>query len=184
MMDNIVMNNGEYVLEDIHSIPVGIGVKYPASFPSIGNALWGLTFKQKMRDVEKKLLGIAIMGKSPSGANITVSNSGGNAQVSSTAYQPPTGSIAAAKSIITALGGEVATTPWDRDGMAATVHPTGGCAMGQIVDTSTLQVYNNAGLHVIDGSVFPSSSWRNPSHTIAAVAEKALATLLGTPPAW
>jgi len=184
MMDNIEMNNTEYVLEDIHSIPAGVGVKFPASVPSIGNALWGMAFKQKMKNFENHMLGVAIMGKSPSGGNISVTNDNGVAVISGSAYAPPTGSINAAKSIITALGGEVATTPYEREGTIATVHPTGGCGMGYIVNTSTLEVYNNPGLHVIDGSVFPSSSWRNPSHTIAAVAEKALVNLLGTPPAW
>ncbi len=182
MMDNITMANGEYVLEDMHSIPAGVGVKFPASFASLGNKLWGLQFKQKVRNFEKNLLGIGIMGKSPSGGNITVNDSSGVAVVGGGAYQPPTGSINAAKSIITALGGEVANTPWEREGMIATVHPTGGCAMGQVVNTSTLEVYNNAGLYVIDGSVLPTSTWRNPSHTISAVAEKALDTLLGAPP--
>ena len=182
MMDNITMANGDYVLEDMHSIPAGVGVKFPASFPSLGNKLWGLQFKQKVRNFEKNLLGIGIMGRSPSGGNISVNNDNGVAVISSAAYQPPTGSIAAATSIINALGGEVATTPWEREGMIATVHPTGGCMMGQVVNTSTLEVYNNPGLYVIDGSVLPASTWRNPSHTISAVAEKALDTLLGAPP--
>jgi choline dehydrogenase-like flavoprotein len=39
---------------------------------------------------------------------------------------------------------------------------------------------------VIDGSVFPASCWRNPSHTIAAIAEHAMDMILGVvgAPAW
>jgi cholesterol oxidase len=182
MMDHITSANQEYVLEDIHSIPAGVGVKFPASFPSVGNKTYGLAFKQKTRNFTKKMLGIAIMGKSPSGGNITVNNDNGVAVVSSGAYSLPTGSENAAKSIITSLGGEVAQTPWERNGMIATVHPTGGCAMGKVVSSYNLEVNGNAGLYVIDGSVLPSSTWRNPSHTIAAVAEKGLDNILGAPP--
>jgi choline dehydrogenase-like flavoprotein len=38
---------------------------------------------------------------------------------------------------------------------------------------------------VIDGSVLPGNPMRNPSHTIAAVAERALDVILGgKPDAW
>jgi cholesterol oxidase len=192
MMDHITMqvwnsakgrNEPQYVLEDIHSIPAGIGVKFPASFPSAdNNKQFGMAFKQKTRNFARRMLAIAIMGKSPSGGNITVSNDKGVAVASTAAYALPTGSVEKARAIITALGGEVAHTPYEREGMIATVHPTGGCAMGSVVSTYDLQVHNNPGLYVIDGSVLPSSTWRNPSHTIAAVAERALDNLLGAPP--
>jgi len=191
MMDHVPVNvwnsstgryEPQYVLEDIHSIPAGVGVKFPASFPSTGNTTWGLAFKQKTRNFAKKMLGIAIMGKSPSGGNITVNNDNGVAAVSTSAYALPTGAVDKARSIITSLGGEVAHTPYEREGMIATVHPTGGCCMGKVVSTYNLEVYSNPGLYVIDGSVLPTSTWRNPSHTISAVAEKGLDNILGAPP--
>jgi len=191
-----------YVLEDIHSIPVGVGVKYPAGFASAdGGNVWGLNFKQKVRGFENRMLGIAIIGKSPSGANISVTNDNGIAVVSGGAYALPAASasgaaygpaaVDAAKAIITSLGGEVAQTPLDREAMIATVHPSGGNCMGQVVDPNNgMCVYGNAangtnaGVFVLDGSILPSSTWRNPTHTIMAVVEKALAQQLGTPPAW
>ena len=80
--------------------------------------------------------------------------------------------------MITALGGEPAATPWEQARTAITVHPTGGCAMGSVVRASDLQVEDNPGLHVIDGSVLPGNPLRNPSHTIAALAERALDVIL------
>ena len=76
--------------------------------------------------------------------------------------------------------------PWERSGTAATVHPTGGCPMASVVRPTDMQVYNNPGLYVIDGSVLPGTVMRNPSNTIAAVAEKAMDVILGVPgaPSW
>jgi len=69
------------------------------------------------------------------------------------------------------------------------VHPLGGCAMGDDVRTGVVddrgRVFDpaansehngvHAGLQVLDGSVIPGSLGVNPSLTIAAVAERALA---------
>jgi cholesterol oxidase len=57
-----------------------------------------------------------------------------------------------------------------------TVHPLGGCPMGDsahdgVVDARTGEVYGYPGLHVIDGSIVPTSLGPNPSLTIAALAE-------------
>ncbi|MGZ3422466.1 MAG: GMC family oxidoreductase N-terminal domain-containing protein [Polyangiales bacterium] len=185
MMANI--DRGDYILEDLHAIPVGPTVKLESSFYLNGkDRTWGLEYKQRMRDYAQHLLLIGIMGKSPSGANISVTDNSGNAKVSTNAFSPPTGSLEAARSIITSLGGQVGKGPWERSGTAATVHPVGGCKMGGVVRPTDMQVYNNPGLYVIDGSVLPGSPFRNPSNTIAAVAEKAMDVILGVPgaPTW
>jgi cholesterol oxidase len=188
----IMMNyidRGDYVLEDIHAIPVGPTVKLEAAFPDLTvhgkDRTWGLAYKQRFRDYGKKMFGIGIMGKQGSGTigNITVSDDAGNARISNTPYQPPPGSLEEARAMIVALGGTPVKTLWERSGVAATVHPVGGCRMGDsssfAVQASNLQVRGNPGLYVIDGSVLPGSPFRNPSHTIAAVAERAMDVILG-----
>ena len=80
------------------------------------------------------MLAIAIIGKQGTARTIRVRDDEGNAAVGGTAYPPHPGALEAARSIIRALGGEIASTPWDRDRVAFTVHPTGGCAMGTTVD--------------------------------------------------
>src|SRR5262249_28787991 len=148
-------------------------------------------------------MGIAIIGKSPSGGNITVGGDwAGNRYNVSTGNQnfwtpgytdgtPVTGAVADAQSIITALGGEVANTPWHLGWQSATVHPTGGCKMGtssssSVVSSHDLHVWGYPGLYVIDGSVIPSSTFRNPSNTILAIAEKTMDVILNVPgaPTW
>jgi cholesterol oxidase len=54
------------------------------------------------------------------------------------------------------------------------------------VRPTDLQVYNNPGLYVVDGSVLPGGIFRNPSNTIAAIAEKAMDVILRAPgaPTW
>lgn len=185
MMSHIDM--GDYVLEDLHAIPVGPAVKLEAAFTLGGkDRTWGLAYKQRYRDFGAHLMLIGVVGKSPSGANISVTNDNGNAKVSTTAFQPPYGSLEAARSIITSLGGQVGKGPWERNGTAATVHPVGGCKMGGVVRSTDLQVTNNPNLYVIDGSVLPMGIFRNPSHTIAAIAEKAMDVILRVPgaPSW
>ncbi len=191
----IMMNyidRGNYVLEDIGPIPVGPSVKLECSFNGQSKA-WGLAYKQKFKDFGRRMIGIGIMGKqgSGTGGNISVSDNAGNAQLSTTAYYPPDGpvlgdqkSVVEARAMITALGGEAVNTPWERSGTAATVHPTGGCRMGDdaaqwAVQATNLQVRNNTNLYVIDGSVVPGGVYRNPSNTIAAIAERAMDVILG-----
>ncbi|MBE7448131.1 MAG: GMC family oxidoreductase [Kofleriaceae bacterium] len=194
MMNHI--DRGDYVLEDIHAIPVGPTVKLEAAFADLQihgkDRTWGLAYKQRFRDFGKRLFGIGIMGKQGSGTvgNITVTDEAGNARLSNTAYQPPPGSLEDARAMITALGGTPVRTLWERSGVAATVHPVGGCRMGDVssfaVQATNLEVRGNPGLYVIDGSVLPGSPFRNPSHTIAAVAERAMDVILGVhaPTTW
>jgi cholesterol oxidase len=56
---------------------------------------------------------------------------------------------------------------------------------GSVVSKRDLAVWGSPGLHVIDGSVIPSNTLRNPSNTILAIAEKAMDVILGTgDPGW
>jgi cholesterol oxidase len=64
----------------------------------------------------------------------------------------------------------------------ATVHPLGGCPMaddparGVVDDTGA--VHGHPGLHVLDGSIVPTSLGVNPSKTIAALAERGVDRLV------
>lgn len=81
-------------------------------------------------------------------------------------------------------------------GKFVTVHPLGGCGMaddgtagvvdhrGRVFIGDTAELHD--GLYVVDGAIIPAPLGRNPSFTIAAIAERAMALLLaerGTPPA-
>jgi cholesterol oxidase len=180
---------GEFVLEDVHGIPVGATVMLETRPQGVKKA-WGMAYKESFRDYGRHMLGIAIIGRSGPGTanNIFVRDKGGLAVTSVNAYTPPPGSFEAARAMITGLGGEIASSPWELTRTAFTVHPVGGCAMGDasapdaVVSAGDLAVRENPGLHVIDGSVLPGSPLRNPSHTISAVAERAMDVILGVHP--
>jgi cholesterol oxidase len=179
---------GDYVLEDLHGLPVGAAVTLDAR-PAGVTKSWGGAYSQKLRDWGAHMLSIAVIGKQGAGTERTISvrDDDGNAAISTRAYTPAPGALEAARSIITALGGQPATTLWEHASTAVTVHPTGGCSMGSsggddedaVVRAGDLQLHGNPGLHVIDGSVLPANPLRNPAHTIAAVAERALDVILG-----
>lgn len=59
-------------------------------------------------------------------------------------------------------------------GKPVTGHFIGGCAIGAVVDPY-LRLYGHPGLHVIDGSVVAANLGVNPSLTITALAERAVA---------
>lgn len=64
----------------------------------------------------------------------------------------------------------------------ATIHPVGGCAIGQACDLAG-RVEGHDNLYVVDGALMPGSGGAaNPSLTIAALAEQALDTLLAEQP--
>jgi cholesterol oxidase len=177
MMTSIEMGN--FIIEDVHGVPVGAAVTLGARLPGVTKD-WGRAYQLSFKDYGRHMLGMGIIGKQGAGTerNISVRDDHGNALVSTEAYAPPEGSIEAARSIVTSLGGQVAETPWELSRSTFSVHPTGGCAFGDtassVTRASDLQVRENPGLHVIDGSSLPGNPMRNPSHTIAAVAERAL----------
>ena len=67
-------------------------------------------------------------------------------------------------------------------GKFMTVHPLGGCPMGDdparsvVDDTGRVRGYD--GLYVLDGSIVPTALGVNPSKTIAALAERGVAAML------
>ena len=61
-------------------------------------------------------------------------------------------------------------------------HPLGGCRMADSKDYGVVdhrnEVFDNAGLFCIDSSAIPTSLGVNPSLTISAVSERAVAHLI------
>ena len=76
-----------------------------------------------------------------------------------------------------ALGGRAGFNPfWTRLHQPVSVHNLGGCVMadspaGGVTDANG-EVHGYPGLYVLDGAILPSATGVNPSHTIAAVAER------------
>jgi cholesterol oxidase len=62
-----------------------------------------------------------------------------------------------------------------------TLHPLGGCRMASTADAGVVnhlgQVFGYPNLYVVDGAIVPTPIGRNPSHTIAALAERIAAHL-------
>jgi cholesterol oxidase len=94
--------------------------------------------------------------------------------------------------VATAMGGAVAFNPlWQRLHRPVSVHNLGGCVMaddaGNGVTDAGGEVFGYPGLYVLDGGALPAATGVNPSHTIAAVAERnveaAIRRLTGNP-AW
>jgi cholesterol oxidase len=81
------------------------------------------------------------------------------------------------------LGAKVANTPLWLFKRVITVHPLGGVPMGATSDAGVVdpfgEVYGYPGLHVLDGSILPGPVGPNPSLTIAALAERAAARIVG-----
>jgi cholesterol oxidase len=78
------------------------------------------------------------------------------------------------------LGGRFMVNPTRRVGRRlVTVHPLGGCPMGDVVDEYGRVLGQDGELYVVDGSVMPGPVGANPSLTIAAFAERAAARMTG-----
>lgn len=79
--------------------------------------------------------------------------------------------------VASAMGGAVAFNPlWQRLRHPVSVHNLGGCVMaddaGNGVTDAGGEVFGYPGLYVLDGGALPAATGVNPSHTIAAVAER------------
>jgi cholesterol oxidase len=65
---------------------------------------------------------------------------------------------------------------WELFQSLLTLHPLGGCRMAATADTGVVnhlgQVFGYPNLYVVDGAIVPVPIGRNPSHTIAALAER------------
>ena len=76
------------------------------------------------------------------------------------------------RDIAARAGGELRTNPaWTLGERPVTVHAQGGCGMGTVT-TEFGEVRGFSRLFVMDAATFPTSVGVNPSHTIAAVAER------------
>jgi cholesterol oxidase len=76
-----------------------------------------------------------------------------------------------------ALNGNLMLNPaWSAQKQVGTVHPLGGCPMGEDVSRGVVspdgQVFGYPNLYVTDGSIVPTAIGPNPSKTIGALAER------------
>jgi cholesterol oxidase len=81
------------------------------------------------------------------------------------------------KNLTEATGGRFRSLPtWTLLKSLLTLHPLGGCAIGTSADNGVVdhlgRVFGYPNLIVCDGAVLPTPTVRNPSHTIAALAER------------
>jgi cholesterol oxidase len=82
-----------------------------------------------------------------------------------------------------AMGGNVAMNPlWRLFHLPVSVHNLGGCPMADSPDAGVVdpngEVFGYPNLFVLDGSILPKATGVNPSHTIAAVAERNIETAI------
>ena len=98
------------------------------------------------------------------------------------------GLIAMHQKLSLATGGTPMVPPtWTVLRNLITPHPLGGCGMAAspaagVVDHAG-RVFGHPGLYVLDGAIVPRAIGLNPSKTIAALAERAVALMIGDRPA-
>jgi cholesterol oxidase len=90
--------------------------------------------------------------------------------------------LAVHRSLTEATGGRMMPNPaWSLFKSLVTLHPLGGCRMAGSAETGVVdhlgQVFGYEHLYVADGSILPTPLGRNPSHTIAALAERSAAQI-------
>jgi cholesterol oxidase len=88
---------------------------------------------------------------------------------------------AAEENFLRALAQKMAATPaynpfWRLLDLPVSVHNLGGCPLGDNRESGVVEangeVFDYPGLFVLDGAAIPVAIGANPSHTIAAVAER------------
>ncbi|HEV7669195.1 MAG TPA: GMC oxidoreductase [Thermoanaerobaculia bacterium] len=89
------------------------------------------------------------------------------------------GIVAMHKKLSAATGGDPWVPPtWTLLKMLVTPHPLGGCNMGKTINDGVVdhfgQVFGHERLYVIDGAIIPEAIGRNPTRTIAALAERSM----------
>lgn len=90
--------------------------------------------------------------------------------------------VAMHKRLATATGGHPVVPPtWTLLKFLVTPHPLGGCNMGTGPESGVVdhrgELFGYPGLSVLDGAIVPEAVGVNPSRTIAALAERAMAEL-------
>lgn len=85
--------------------------------------------------------------------------------------------------VVEALGGRASTTwLWRWLRRPVSVHHLGGCRMSADPATGVVDldgaVRAHPGLYVLDGAILPAATGANPSHTITAVAERCIETII------
>ncbi|MGM3293746.1 GMC oxidoreductase, partial [Escherichia coli] len=77
------------------------------------------------------------------------------------------------------IGGTPGGTIGEPFGMPLTAHFIGGCTIGETAETGVVDPYHRVhgypGLHIVDGSTISANLGVNPSLTITAQAERAMA---------
>jgi cholesterol oxidase len=98
----------------------------------------------------------------------------------------PTASIPEATDLAHRVGGKIDGLPMSLVtetmlGIPTTAHILGGCCMGDSPETGVIdpfhRVFNYPGLYVVDGSAVSANPGVNPSLTICALAERAMAAI-------
>jgi cholesterol oxidase len=85
--------------------------------------------------------------------------------------------LAMHRSMTEVTGGRMLPNPgWSVFRSLVTLHPLGGCMIGATPATGVVnhlgEVFGHRNVFVVDGAILPASVGRNPSHTIAALAER------------
>ncbi len=88
------------------------------------------------------------------------------------------------KRLAQAMGGKLRLNPLSSLNRVITVHPLGGCPMGEHRDSGVVdtfgRVFGHERLSIADGSILPGPVGANPALTIAALSERAAAELLSS----
>jgi cholesterol oxidase len=142
------------------------------------------------------LLPLLGMGLDIPGGRMSLDTRGKHLQLSTRPHDSielVTRMITTMRSIATELGAELDVDPlWHLHRRLVTVHPVGGCSMGQDITDGVVdshgEVFGYPGLVIADGSVMPGPVGPNPSLTIAALSDRfadhQIATTWAGRPAW